>query len=93
MYIIMNVMSIWRSGRAARTFATSSRCSDTPNPRPRKSIAVAIRKPQQIHATTHPGAELERKKSAVMNDDNRQGDEAQKAALLAALESESEEEE
>ena len=54
---------------------------------------MAIRKPQQIHAATHPGAKLERKKSAVMNDDNRQGDEAQKAALLAALEAESEEEE
>lgn len=54
---------------------------------------VAIRKLQQIHAATHPGAKLERKPSAVTNDDNGQGDAEQRAALLAALEAESDEEE
>jgi integrase/recombinase XerD len=54
---------------------------------------VAIRKLQQIHAATHPGAKLERKQSAVTNDDNGQGDDEQRAALLAALEAESDEEE
>jgi integrase/recombinase XerD len=54
---------------------------------------VAIRKLQQIHAATHPGAKLERKPSAATDDDNGQGDDAQKAALLAALEAESDEEE
>ena len=53
---------------------------------------VAIRKLQQIHAATHPGAKLEHKPSAVTND-NGQGEEEQKAALLAALEAESDEEE
>jgi integrase/recombinase XerD len=53
---------------------------------------VAIRKLQQIHAATHPGAKLERQQSAVTND-NGQGEEEQKAALLAALEAESDEEE
>ena len=53
---------------------------------------VAIRKLQQIHAATHPGAKLERKNSAVTSD-NGQGDEAQKAALLATLEAEGEEDE
>jgi len=54
---------------------------------------VAIRKLQQIHSATHPGAKLERKQSAVMNDDNGQGDDEQKAVLLAVLEAESHEEE
>ena len=54
---------------------------------------VAIRKLQQIHAATHPGAKLERKQSAVTNDDNGQGDDEQKAALLATLEAEGEEDE
>jgi hypothetical protein len=54
---------------------------------------VAIRKLQQIHAATHPGAKLERKPSAFTNDDNGQGDDEQRAALLAALEAESDEEE
>jgi integrase/recombinase XerD len=54
---------------------------------------VAIRKLQQIHAATHPGAKLERKQAEVMNDDNGQGDDEQRAALLAALEAESNEEE
>jgi hypothetical protein len=43
-------------------------------------------------AATHPFAKLERKNSAVTND-NGQGDEAQKAALLATLEAEGEEDE
>jgi integrase/recombinase XerD len=54
---------------------------------------VAIRKLQLIHAATHPGAKLERKPSAGTNDDNSQGDDEQRAALLAALEAESNEEE
>jgi len=54
---------------------------------------VAIRKLQLIHAATHPGAKLEHKRSAVTNDDNGQGDDAQKAALLATLEAEGEEDE
>jgi len=54
---------------------------------------VAIRKLQQIHAATHPGAKLERKQSTVTNDDNGQGDDEQKAALLATLEAEGEEDE
>ena len=53
---------------------------------------VAIRKLQQIHAATHPGAKLEHKKSAVTNDDNGQGNDEQKAVLLAVLEAEGEEE-
>jgi integrase/recombinase XerD len=53
---------------------------------------VAIRKLQQIHAATHPGAKLERKPSAVTND-NGQGDDEQKAALLATLKAEREEDE
>ena len=53
---------------------------------------VAIRKLQQIHAATHPGAKLERKKSEATSDDNGHSDE-EKAALLAALEAESDEEE
>jgi integrase/recombinase XerD len=52
---------------------------------------VAIRKLQQIHAATHPGAKLERK-SSLTNDDNSQTDDAQRAALLAALEAEGEDE-
>jgi hypothetical protein len=52
---------------------------------------VAIRKLQQIYATTHPGAKLERK-SSLTNDDNSQTDDAQRAALLAALEAEGEDE-
>ena len=52
---------------------------------------VAIRKLQQIHAATHPGAKLERPKSAVTND-NGDGSNEQKAALLAALEAEADEE-
>jgi integrase/recombinase XerD len=52
---------------------------------------VAIRKLQLIHAATHPGAKLERKDSAVSNDGHSDDDE--RAALLAALEAESDEEE
>jgi integrase/recombinase XerD len=54
---------------------------------------VAIRKLEQIHAATHPGAKLEGMKPTDPNGDNRQGDEEQKAALLVALEAESDEEE
>jgi integrase/recombinase XerD len=54
---------------------------------------ATIRKLQQIHAATHPGAKLERKPSAVTNDGNGQGDDEQKAALLATLEAECDEEE
>jgi integrase/recombinase XerD len=53
---------------------------------------VAIRKLQQIHAATHPGAKLDHKASPVANDDNDQSDDAQKAALLAALEADDEDE-
>ena len=48
---------------------------------------VAIRKLQQIHAATHPGAKLGRKQSIVTN-----GDDDKKAALLAVLEAEGGEE-
>jgi integrase/recombinase XerD len=53
---------------------------------------VAIRKLQQIHAATHPGATLERKASTVTNEKTGQDDE-QKADLLATLDVEAEEEE
>ena len=53
---------------------------------------VAIRKLQQIHAATHPGAKLERKKSAITSDDNSHSDE-EKATLLVVLEAEGDEEE
>ncbi len=52
---------------------------------------MAIRKLQQIHAATHPGAKLKHKKSVVTNDDHRQSDD-ERAALLAALEAETEDE-
>jgi integrase/recombinase XerD len=52
---------------------------------------VAIRKLQLIHAATHPGAKLERKKSEA-NESNGHSEE-EKAALLAALEAEGEEDE
>jgi len=48
---------------------------------------VAIRKLQKIHATTHPGATLERKATAVTSEDTSQDDE-QKADLLATLDAE-----
>lgn len=51
---------------------------------------VAIRKLQLIHAATHPGAKLEHRSSTIPNGDNMPRDEAEKAALLAALEAESE---
>jgi integrase/recombinase XerD len=55
---------------------------------------VAIRKLQQIHAATHPGATLERKASAVTNNDTSQDDDEQrKAALLETLDAEADEEE
>jgi len=54
---------------------------------------VAIRKLQQIHAATHPGAKLEGLKPTDPNDDNGQDDEEPKAALRVALEAESDEEE
>lgn len=54
---------------------------------------VAIRKLQQIHAATHPGAKLERKHSETNGNGSGQGDGAQKAELLAALEADGEEEE
>ncbi len=53
---------------------------------------VAIRKLQKIHAATHPGATLERKASAVTSDTGQDNDE-QKADLLAALDTEAQEEE
>jgi hypothetical protein len=52
---------------------------------------VAIRKLQQIHAATHPGAKLEHRKSAVTNDATGHSDD-KRAALLAALEAETEDE-
>jgi integrase/recombinase XerD len=48
---------------------------------------VAIRKLQEIHAATHPGAKLEHKKPS---NDNAHS-EKEKAALLATLEAEGEE--
>src|SRR2546430_10521555 len=55
---------------------------------------VAIRKLQQIHAATHPGATLERKAGAVTNNDTSQDDDEQrKAALLETLDAEADEEE
>jgi integrase/recombinase XerD len=55
---------------------------------------VAIRKLQQIHAATHPGATLERKASAVTkNDSSQDGDKQRKAALLETLDVEADEEE
>lgn len=55
---------------------------------------VAIRKLQQIHAATHPGATLERKVSAVTDHDTSQDDDEQrKAALLETLDAEADEEE
>jgi integrase/recombinase XerD len=48
---------------------------------------VAIRKLQQIHAATHPGAKLERKYSEAASEAN-QGNNAQREELLAALEAE-----
>jgi integrase/recombinase XerD len=50
---------------------------------------VAIRKLQLIHAATHPGAKLERKPSAVTDDGSNHSDD-EKAALLAVLEAEGE---
>jgi integrase/recombinase XerD len=50
---------------------------------------VAIRKLQQIHAATHPGAKLEHRKPEDTSD-NGHGEE-EKAALLAALEAEDDE--
>jgi integrase/recombinase XerD len=52
---------------------------------------VAIRKLQQIHAATHPGATLERRASAVTSDTDPEETE-RKAELLAALDAEAEEE-
>jgi integrase/recombinase XerD len=55
---------------------------------------VVIRKLQQIHAATHPGATLERKASAVTNNDTSQDeDEQRKVALLESLDVEADEEE
>jgi hypothetical protein len=54
---------------------------------------VAIRKLQKIHAATHPGATLERKPSDVSPENTGPDDDEQKAELLAALETEAEEEE
>jgi hypothetical protein len=54
---------------------------------------VAIRKLQQIHATTHPGAKLEREPSIITNEDNGRGNDVeQKTALLDALDAEGDEE-
>jgi integrase/recombinase XerD len=53
---------------------------------------VAIRKLQKIHAATHPGATLERKPSAVSAENTGPDDDEEKAALLAALEAEAQEE-
>lgn len=54
---------------------------------------VAIRKLQQIHAATHPGAKLDGLKPTEPSGDNGQGDGEHKAALRVALEAESDEEE
>ncbi|OLE11980.1 MAG: hypothetical protein AUG89_08680 [Acidobacteria bacterium 13_1_20CM_4_56_7] len=51
---------------------------------------VAIRKLQQIHTATHPGAALDKKKPAVGR--ATQEEEQRKAALLEALGSEADEE-
>ena len=54
---------------------------------------MAIRKLQQIHATTHPGAKLEREPSIITNEDNGRGNDVeQKTALLDALDAEGDEE-
>lgn len=53
---------------------------------------VAIRKLQQIHAVTHPGATLERKAS-VVTDDTDPEEAERRVELLAALDAESDEEE
>jgi integrase/recombinase XerD len=53
---------------------------------------VAIRKLQQIHAATHPGATLERKASTVTNEETGQDDEQLKIVLLETLDVEAEEE-
>jgi integrase/recombinase XerD len=54
---------------------------------------VAIRKLQKIHAATHPGATLERKPSTVTSENTGPDEVEEKAALLAALEAEAQEEE
>lgn len=54
---------------------------------------VAIRKLQQIHAATHPGATLERKASVATEEDTGLDDEQRQADLLAALDAEAQEEE
>jgi integrase/recombinase XerD len=53
---------------------------------------VAIRKLQKIHAATHPGAMLERKKPVHTNEDHGHGEneEERRAELLAALDVETE---
>jgi integrase/recombinase XerD len=51
---------------------------------------VAIRKLQQIHAATHPGALLEKKITAATSDAHDEDE--QRAALLAALEADDEDE-
>ena len=53
---------------------------------------VAIRKLQQIHAATHPGATLERKASTVTNEETGQANEQLKIVLLETLDVEAEEE-
>ncbi len=50
---------------------------------------VAIRALQQIHAATHPGAFIESKNAAIPSSDSH--DEQRKAALLAALDAEADE--
>jgi integrase/recombinase XerD len=52
---------------------------------------VAIRELQQIRAATHPGALIERKSGAVASQGSQ--DDERKAALLAALDIEADEEE
>jgi integrase/recombinase XerD len=54
---------------------------------------VAIRKLQQIHAATHPGATLERKTSAATEEETGQDDEQRQADLLATLDAEANEDE
>jgi integrase/recombinase XerD len=51
---------------------------------------VAIRKLQQIHAATHPGAKLEKKITAATSDTHDEAE--QRAALLAELEADDEDE-
>jgi len=52
---------------------------------------VAIRKLQKIHAATHPGATLDRKATSATSESTGADEDGEKAALLAVLEVEAEE--